>query len=181
MKEIWKDIQDYEGLYQISNLGNVRSLKKWCGNRYQEKWKDEIKKLKPTDNGYGYLIISLRKNKKRKNFYIHRLVAKAFLKNEENKSQINHKDYNRYNNKINNLEYCTPKENTMHSSCNMRHSRCVKNKLNAQYIRKKHNKYELTLKRKYIGVFDTLEEAIKIRDDLIKGDDYFDNVNYSKK
>lgn len=181
MKEIWKDIKGYEGLYQISNCGNVRSLKKWCGNRYKEKWVNDVKQLTPTDNGRGYLIISLAKNRKRKNFYIHRLVAQAFIPNPENKPQVNHKDYNKYNNKFENLEYCTQKENVAYSIIHMKHSRKRINKLNEQYIRKKYNKYELTLKKKYIGTFNTLDEAIKIRNKLIKGDDYYDSFNYSKK
>lgn len=77
-KEEWRDIRGYEGIYQISNLGNVRALKRWNSGR--RIYVEEVHIMHPTDNGYGYLIISLRKNTNRKNHYIHRLVAEAFVK-----------------------------------------------------------------------------------------------------
>lgn len=106
LTEIWKPIKEYEESYEISNFGRIKSkqriVKKWNGTRTVRE-----KVLTPTDNVNGYLIISLRSNNKRKNKYIHRLVAEAFLDNPENYKYVNHKDYNKKNNNINNLEWCT--------------------------------------------------------------------------
>lgn len=95
-KEIWKDILGYEGLYQVSNFGRVKSFK--FG-------KERI--LKPGTNKYGYLIVILCKNGKVKHFYVHRLVAEAFIPNTHNYPCVNHKDECKTNNNVNNLEWCT--------------------------------------------------------------------------
>lgn len=100
--EIWKDIKGYEGLYQVSNLGNIKSL-----FRYK-------KILKPTKNTLGYLKVSLYKDKKIKVMSVHRLVAEAFLENTNNFTDINHKDGNKTNNKVENLEWCTRQQNILH-------------------------------------------------------------------
>lgn len=113
-KEIWKDIKGYEGLYQASNLGRIKSLqrKQWNGYNYIDK--PELI-LKPRYNGKGYVCYALFKEGKRKNFKGHYLVLSTFIKNLENKSQINHKDGIKDNNNLNNLEWCTPKENVIHA------------------------------------------------------------------
>ena len=103
MKEIWKDIPEYEGLYQVSNLGNVRSL------NYNRT--GEIKLLKQ-GNVNGYKVVILYKDGKKKNYLVHRLVAIAFLPNPNNLPIINHKDENPSNNNVNNLEWCTQAYNT---------------------------------------------------------------------
>lgn len=95
-KEIWKDILGYEGLYQVSNFGRVKSFK--FG-------KERI--LKPGTNKYGYLIVILCKNGKVKHFYVHRLVAEAFIPNPHNYPCVNHKDECKTNNNVTNLEFCT--------------------------------------------------------------------------
>ena len=105
-KEIWKDIQGYEGLYQVSNLGNVRSLvfknKNSCFPR--------IKNIKIQTSGkYNHII--LRKDNKPKNYLIHRLVANAFIPNPNNYKEVNHIDENTRNNNANNLEWCNHKYN----------------------------------------------------------------------
>lgn len=98
-KEIWKDIKGYEGLYQISNYGRVWSIRKQ-------------KYLKGDKNSAGYLRVLLTaKNGKTKREFIHRLVALAFIPNPENKPQVNHIDANIENNKAENLEWNTSKEN----------------------------------------------------------------------
>lgn len=107
MKEIWKDIKGYEGLYQISNLGRVKSL----GNEYRKK--EKYLKLQYSRDGYQRL--GLRKSGVAKCEYIHRLVAIAFIPNPLNKPQVNHIDGNKQNNKVNNLEWVTPFENTHHA------------------------------------------------------------------
>lgn len=115
MQEEWKDIKGYEGLYQISNLGNVRSLDRIVKDSNRERYQ-RIKGhyMKPTDNGNGYKIISLLKNYKRKNHYIHRLVAQHFIDNPNNYREVNHIDCNKSNNKITNLEWCNSSQNKIH-------------------------------------------------------------------
>ena len=104
MEEIWKDIEGYEGLYQISNLGRVWSVRK------------EIYR-KPTIVS-GYYGVSLTKDGQFDIFTIHRLVAKAFIPNPLNLPQVNHKDENKLNNRVDNLEWCTAKYNSNYGSRN---------------------------------------------------------------
>ncbi len=104
MQEIWKDIIGYEGLYQVSNLGNIKSF---------YKAKKSIKK--PTLSNKGYLRVGLSKNKKSKTFKIHRLVAKTFLSNPNNYLEVNHKDGNKLNNCVDNLEWCSRSYNINHA------------------------------------------------------------------
>lgn len=123
--EIWKDVVGYEGLYQVSNLGRVKSLEKkyTYRNRYggiTEIVKKE-KMLKPSiqypnkNKNYKRYKVSLTKYLNKKNFMVHSLVAKAFIDNPNNYSQINHKDGNPLNNNVNNLEWCSQKYNVQHS------------------------------------------------------------------
>ena len=119
VEEIWKDIPDYEGLYQISDLGRVKSLR---GNE---------KILKQLVNRDGYYVVRIRKNKKRKEYFVHRLMALCFinyknnykcLDDEKNKKfnvsnlTVNHIDKNRLNNNISNLEWCSLRYNINYSS-----------------------------------------------------------------
>jgi hypothetical protein len=115
MQEIYKDIKGYEGLYQISNLGNIRSLDRqsWNGNSW---FTLKGKQLSPADNGKGYLFVGLCKNGKiRSRCYIHRLVAETFLPNPNNKPCVNHIDGNKQNNCLSNLEWVTYEENNKHA------------------------------------------------------------------
>jgi len=112
MKEQWKDIKDYEGHYKISNLGRVKNVKR-NNNRY-----NKLLKLKKGTDKYKYYHISLFKNGLCKEVSIHRLVAQAFIPNPDNKPEVNHIDGNKVNNKIDNLEWCTHKENFKHASKN---------------------------------------------------------------
>ncbi|MCC4492048.1 endonuclease [Limosilactobacillus reuteri] len=110
--EEWKDIKDYEGYYQISNFGHVRSVDrivKSKGNSTQQR-KGQI--LRPNKNRYGYLKVVLQKQGKSKTKSIHRLVATAFIPNPNNFSQINHIDECKTNNHADNLEWCTAKYNS---------------------------------------------------------------------
>ena len=93
-KEIWKDIPNYEGLYQVSNLGRVKSLKRYVWNGYKNILKEE-KILIPRYNQKGYVSYALYKNNKRKDFKGHYLVISTFIKNEYKKEQINHKKWNK--------------------------------------------------------------------------------------
>lgn len=113
MDEVWKDIEGYEGLYQISNLGRVRSLDRKIEYSNGHIVLHKGKMLKPfPDKGREYLNVNLNKNGKNTKFRINRLVALAFISNEEHKSQVNHKDENKQNNRVDNLEWVTPKENS---------------------------------------------------------------------
>jgi len=102
-KEIWKDIPEYEGLYQASSLGRVKSL--WFG-------KDKILKLHNNAWG-GYMRVALRKEGEKKNFSVHRIIMLAFI--GESDLQVNHKNGLKADNRLDNLEYCTQSENTTHA------------------------------------------------------------------
>ena len=100
-----KDIKNYEGLYAVTSCGKVWSYKR---KRF----------LKPKANKYGYLFVSLWKDNELKNFYVHRLVAEAYIPNPENLPQINHKDENKANNCLQNLEWCDAKYNANYGTRN---------------------------------------------------------------
>ena len=100
--EIWLDIEGYEGRYLVSNFGRVKSL---ITNKILNQYKDR----------YGYLRVILSLNGKQKIYLVHRLVAKAFIPNPENKLEVNHKDGNKENNHVDNLEWVTSKENVKHA------------------------------------------------------------------
>lgn len=120
-EEVWRDIKGYEGIYQVSNLGRVKSLKRYSVNNTNTK--DRI--LKPSLNRKGYLRISLSKNGIQSNKTIHRLVAQSFIPNPENKPQVNHIDEDKTNNKVYNLEWMTNKENRNHGTAIQR--MCITN------------------------------------------------------
>ena len=110
--EVWKDIPEYNGLYQVSNLGNVKRKQKtyFCGTNNGTKRVLE-ERLIVGEQVKGYRRVALWDNKKYKRVFVHRLVAQAFIPNPENKPQIDHIDGNPLNNKVDNLRWATAKEN----------------------------------------------------------------------
>ena len=132
-KEIWKDIKGYEGLYQVSNLGRVKSLERTVIDKIGHKHPIKERILKPRTDGRGYLIVDLRNgSEKGKNYKVHRLVCEAFHENPENKPCVNHIDENKANNVASNLEWCTYEENNNHGTHNERMAK-AKSKPVAQY------------------------------------------------
>ncbi len=118
--EIWKDVLGYEGLYQVSNYGNVKSL-----NYLHHKGKKS--NLKPNDNGLGYKSIILYKNGIRQKMYLHRIVLYSFIGHSI--KQINHKDLDKSNNHLSNLEYVSAKQNIEHKMQHFEIIRDVKGRI----------------------------------------------------
>ena len=148
--EIFKDIEGYEGLYQVSNLGNIKSLH--CN-------KEKIMKPTIRSNNYQYYFVGLLKDGKRKYFAVHRLVAIMFIPNPNNYEQVDHLDGNKLNNNVKNLEWVTPKENTNRAwnkglAKNTEHQRKIARKTMLE--RWKNNNH-----RKDRGIKRTLEEKRK--------------------
>ena len=112
--EIWKDVVGYEGLYQVSTLGRVKGLRRLisCKNGMTLPQKERF--MTPCLGKKGYLSVMLANHGKNKFCKIHRLVLTAFVENPSNKPHINHIDNNKLNNRLDNLEWCTPKENEDH-------------------------------------------------------------------
>ena len=112
--EIWRTIKGYESQYQVSDQGRVKSLK--FG-------KERI--LKPLRNTFGYLFVFLCKNGEKKEYKVHRLVAKTFIPNPDNLPQVNHKDEDKDNNSVQNLEWCDSKYNNNYGTRNEKLSKSV--------------------------------------------------------
>ena len=167
--EIWKDIENYEGTYQISNFGHVKSLPHEIGHRYVGQTRTTHGKImSPTDNGNGYKIVGLKHGGKRKNFYIHRLVAAAFIDNPDNKNYVNHIDFNKANNNSCNLEWCTQKENIAFSRLHMcKPKNVVKSKTHQKYIYLRKNKFRVAIPNIFDRCYTTLDEAIQARDSVL--------------
>jgi len=159
-EEIWKDINGYEGYYQISNKGNVRSL-----NRYIKYDDGRVrfhkgKNMKPHPSSSGYLCIKLSKNGLFYHTFLHRLIAEAFIENPNNLPIINHKDENPSNNSIENLEWCTYEYNNSYNNLRERRDATFKKRLiDGQYKK-------LTANSKKIMQFDFTYTPLKIWDTM---------------
>ena len=152
--EEWKDIDDMNGYYQISNLGNVKSFITLKQNK-----KENGQILKPYKITKGYFAVSLFK----KDYRIHQLVAKHFIPNPNNLPQVNHIDGDKSNNKVENLEWVTNRENVTHFFKSGQMSCIQKTPSNKFHTKIYHNK-----KQVYLGTFSTVEEAVLIRQKYIQ-------------
>ena len=177
MMEVWKDVKGYEGLYQVSNFGNVKILSRRVVNHKSGSTRLMQEKLmNPFDNGHGYLVVSLRKGGKRKNHYVHRIVAEAFIANQNNKLPVNHKDRNTKNNSVTNLEWCTQQENVAYAAPQMRKPKtiCRVSNTGEKYISKrldhgKNIRYRVTIKALGIDkLFTDLADAVRYRNEVMK-------------
>ena len=154
--EIWKDIKNYDGLYQISNLGNVKSLSKKVNFKnwktLETNYRITNEKILKNKNVKGYNTVILCKNNIKKNYRVCRLVAIAFLENNKNKSQVNHIDGNKKNDNLNNLEWNTPSENMKHA---------VKNKLTNYKKGEKHYSSKKVICTKTNKIYGNIKIASK--------------------
>lgn len=172
--EEWRDIVGYEGLYQVSNLGRVKSVPHLVKNRSGCRMLPErILKQRNSSWGGNYLQVQLYNRQNRECKAVHRLVAEAFHINPENKCDVNHIDGNKQNNCASNLEWATRSENIQHAMNTGLHGRSRKGKgyPGVVYI-KKLDKYwvsmQINKKRTHIGYYPTYEEALQARLDFEK-------------
>ena len=115
-KEIWKDVFGYEGLYKVSNLGRVKSINRIVNRGYLNSPRKISEKIRiPSIDKYGYLFLRLSKNGKKKNLFVHRIVAETFIKNPNKLPVVNHFDGNKKNCSVKNLEWTTISENNKHA------------------------------------------------------------------
>lgn len=127
-QEIWKDVKGYEGLYQVSNLGRVKSLRRktWNGKGYfviNEKY------LKESFNNSGYKNVGISKNGKSRFYAVHRLVAETFVKNPNNYNVVNHINEIKTDNRPENLEWCTKQYNSTYGTARERQAKKTRKKV----------------------------------------------------
>lgn len=152
MNEIWKDIKGYEGFYQISNTGKIKSLERLVPSKIKgtyQKIKEKIRKTSITTAGYEYVVLA--KNGKNKTLLVHRLVAETFIDNPNNKKCVNHKDENKSNNSVENLEWCDYEYNNTYKNIHLRR--------NTDNINRKIIQYDLDMHE--IKRWDKIIEAAK--------------------
>lgn len=165
VKEIWKPVVGYENLYEVSNMGFIRSLKRQTISKRNIVRNWESKPIKVIINPRGYAVVNLYLNRKMKQYRIHRLVAISFIPNPHNKPYVNHLDGVKSNNNINNLEWCTSQENSIHA---------VKTGLLQNSSRKgdQHNTFKVT--------FSEVQEIRKLRKQGYSLTDISSKYNLSK-
>lgn len=160
MNEIWKDIEGFNGLYQVSNYGNVRSFH------------GRVSGMKFKIDKDGYFHIGLTKEGKQRTFRVHRLVAKEFIENPLNLPEVNHKDLNKQNNNSDNLEWVSSRENKKHYHKDERKNTGVI-KVGKTY------RVQFTVNRKlyYIGVFKNYDQALLAYNEAFEFKDSTEMIN----
>lgn len=152
MQEVWKDIVGYEGYYQVSNLGRVKSLRLKVYSHAQKRaipvMREKI--LKQFPNTKKYLNVDLRRNGTRNTQAVHRLVAKAFISNENDYPQVNHKDENKQNNRVDNLEWCTNQYNSTYGTAKQRMAEKMMKKV-----------IQLSASGEIVNTWNSIKEAAK--------------------
>lgn len=113
--EIWVSIRGYKGLYQVSNMGRVKSMKRVCKTNGRVHYTVSEKIRKYSQHNQGYVMVTLSKKGVNRIYLVHRIVAKSFIPNADNLPEINHKNGVKYDNRIENLEWCTSSENQQHA------------------------------------------------------------------
>lgn len=162
MQEVWKDLERFCNLYQVSNTGKIRSL---INNRIL---KPSIIAYRKEKNKDGYKVVNIRK----KIYYIHRLVAEEFIPNPEGKPFINHIDGNKQNNSVENLEWCTNSENILHAyriglvKQKMHKPKCYKTKRNNVFDERWTEEKYYQPNQKMIVQLDRYGNVIKIWDSM---------------
>lgn len=147
--EEWKDIEGFEGYYQVSNQGRIKSLpRKWAGT------KERLLKL--NEDNYGYYYVIFVKDGKRKRYLVHRVVAKAFIPNPLNLPCVNHKNENKKDNRVENLEWCTAEYNYYYGT---RIERVAEKQFNRKDVSKPVNQY--TLEGEFVKQYPSLGEAAR--------------------
>lgn len=192
MKEVWKkyDRIKYDGEIQFSSLGRVKrtSYVGYLGkySAYKTIYRDRI--VTPADNGNGYKYVTVSCGGRKKHIYVHRAVAELFLPRVKGQNEVNHIDYDKGNNSVSNLEWCTRTENVRHSVDHFRHPRpSVWTKPWGAGIRFKEGKYEVAVsyagKQHYAGRYETVKEAQDARKNkLIElGVGEYDRIYYQDK
>lgn len=116
MEEVWKDINGYDGVYQVSNLGRIRTKDRMLKREYHNGYVRKGQLIKMHEDKDGYLRVNLYKNGKPKTGLIHRLVAQTFIPNPNNLPQVNHKNLNKQDNRIENLEWISLEDNIKHAA-----------------------------------------------------------------
>lgn len=148
MDETWKEVKGYENLYMVSNLGRIKSLARLTRKKNGSYYPVKEKILKPITTTRGYKVVALPTGNGQRQFFVHRLVAIAFIPNPHNYPFINHKDENKSNNHVENIEWCTAKYNINYGNC--------RNKISESEIVSV-NAY--TTSGDFIGYFKSLTEA----------------------
>lgn len=144
---MWKDIKNFEGYYEVNTKGEIRSIERKVNYRNNKQRVIKSKIKKQTLNSKGYLKVSLWKDNKSKTMEVQRIVAETFIENTMNKSQVNHIDGDKTNNKVENLEWCSPKENSLHRTNILKHGIVRVNQFN--------------LDGKYINTYESIKKAAK--------------------